>query len=210
MEPAVWGAPTGPASLVVLDEIDAYTAEIEAMVSSPPARCTAGPIEGPVSEDALRVCGEVLAELAGIGDLRAELTAAVERHELQHRIDGPRLARAIVVERRMALQDPDVLRRANRELSAYLAELTAPGRAPRTTLVRLLRFVAKGRARPEFTVALLAFEALVGRDVGEDPRAVGAAFRELAALDPEALRARAATTWQAQYRSALAQLEPID
>jgi hypothetical protein len=199
-----------PFALVALDAIDAYARELELGASHQPVACIRGAAQAAVSAEALVRCGELLAEVLSASTLAAELTATVERHELQHRIDGAQLERAAAVRRRLWLHDIDAQRRANRELSAYLAQMTASGAGARLTIIRLLRLAALDRSGTERMVALLALEALVGRELELGDHAFGAAFAELAALEPEALRQRAAAAWETQYGRRLAHVEPID
>jgi hypothetical protein len=201
---------TDPFAMVTLDAIDAYARELELGASVEPVACIRGQAQVPVDAGALRRCGALLEQLRSTSTLAAELTSTVERHELQHRIDGAQLERAVVVTRRLALHDIDVQRRDNRELSAYLAQMTSSDPGAHLTLVRLLRLAALDHSGTERRVALLAFEALVGRELELGDDAFGAAFAELAALEPEALRRRAAAAWETQYGRRLAHVEPID
>ena len=196
-----------PFVIVSVDAIEAYARELEALAGRRPLGCLERPPQPPIEDEARSRCGELLTRVASSA-LVEQLTATVERHELQHRIDGERLQRAVLVARRLALHDIDAQRRVNRELSAYLAQMALDGSAPTLTLVRLFRFAALDRAGVEGLTALLALEALLGGDGDAAPR-FDAAFAEVAALEPSALRERAAIAWQAQYRARLPQLEPV-
>ena len=140
---------------------------------------------------------------------QAAVLAVTERHELQHQIDGPHLPTARAVSRKLAGVGDDDIDRVNRELSAYLSELTAEGAPASLGLIRLLRFALLGRG-VEHWVAILAFEALSGRSMGRGALAaaeLSRAFSELAALPDEALRARAAEAWSGLFGGTLPSLE---
>ncbi len=207
-----------PFALIVLDELEPYAEEMTKLGAANPPSCSergaaaAGGDAG--AEEALARCGEALgrALAAAPGGLLPALTLSTERHEIQHQLDGPHLAMASLVLRRMAGYADDAQRRVNRELSAYVAELTTEGASPRLGLIHLARFALLSRGGAEHHVALIAFEALTGRDVRDgrgrvDRGAVGAAFGELAAEDDGALRNRAARAWGELFGGGLAELE---
>jgi hypothetical protein len=118
--------------------------------------------------------------------LGAALVDLTDRHELQHRLDAPLLRRGAWLERRLALRPPETRDRIARELSAYLAQTTAPGPAPRLSLVRLWRMALVVRRGVEHETAQLALEAL-GLPESRPP--------EPADVVDEALRARAERAW---------------
>jgi hypothetical protein len=194
-----------PFAVVVLDEIGAYRDELEQLAARDPPRCAAGPAESPTVGDALQACGATLARLAREGDLGAALLATTERHELQHQIDGPFMARSGWLEPRLLWEPAELRARIQRELSAYLAQMTAPGPAPRLTLLRLLRLALLARGSVEHRVALLAFEVL-----GEPARGDSAAraYQRLGALDDATLRSRAASAWREVYGGELGVVSP--
>lgn len=206
-----------PFALVVLDELEPFAEEVRAMGAAAPPRCTEK--EEANADEALRRCGEVLGQavavLGGPGQLGAALTAATERHELQHQVDGPHLAMAGLVLTRLAPYADEVQRRANRELSAYVAEMTAPGGAPRLSLVHVARFALLGRRGVEHHVGVIALEALGGHRVrddrgGVDRDAVGRALGELSAEGDDALRARAARAWEDLFGAALPEVKAVE
>jgi hypothetical protein len=188
-----------PAALVLLDVVADQASELERLGRRPSPRCAGlHGDEPPAVAEAHARCGAILARLAADGPLEALLLSAVERHEAEHQLDGPRLPIAPLVARRMPLHEPSTVAEVNRELSAYLAELTASGAAPSLSLARLFRFASSRRHATERQVARLALEALSGLDASS-PTAAAAAFTALAPLDPGALRLRADAAWRAQF-----------
>src|SRR5690606_26108035 len=138
--------------------------------------------------------GALLATLfADAAAPRTALLAKVERHELQHQIDGPLLPLAAPVLRKLGGYTDEVQERVNRELSAYLAQLTIE--TPKIGLIIPLRFSLMQSRGIYHHAAVLMFEALVDRRLREggkvDVSAFGVAFDELANLDDDALRERA-------------------
>lgn len=188
-----------PFAVVVLDEIDAYVADLGALASMTPPRCTHGHGLTAILEEARRRCGDLLAEANSNDDLRRLLLAAVERHELQHQIDGSSLGIAAVVDRGMGRQSYQAESRVNRELSAYLAQMTTPKSRARLTLARLMRFTVLERSGTERSVAILALEALVGRRLDRGDEGLTRGFLELSDLSEEALRERARAAYRAEY-----------
>ena len=200
-----------PFAVVVLDELEAYARELEQLAAPPSPRCGEGPVDREAAEDALRDCGEMLAALAHAGELRRTLLAATERHELQHQVDGAYLSGSGWLASRLAWQPPSQRARVRRELSAYLAQMTAGGAAPRLTLLRLLRLALLIRRGPEYPMALLAFEALGdGERVDAEGESVARAYRRLRGLDDDTLRQRAARAWREVYGRELAVLVQLD
>jgi hypothetical protein len=196
-----------PFAVVVLDEIHAYEEELEQLAARAPPRCGEGHVDSQAAEDALRACGDVLSGIVGQGELGAALLGATERHELQHQIDGAHMARSAWLERRLAWYDPALRARIRRELSAYLAQMTAKGAAPRVTLLRLLRMALLIRKGAEYQAAVLVFEALGdGEPVELQGEAIARAYLRLGQLDDAALRARAASAWQKVYGGELTDL----
>jgi hypothetical protein len=184
-----------PFALVVEAEIAAWADRLAA------GRCglddapdPAAPEAGPLAACAALV--ETLRAQPGF-DLAAAIARMTERHELQHQVDGPELPMPTSVVRMTAGFGDRVRERVNRELSAYLAEMTTEGAPARLGLTHLLPF-ALNPGTAEHLVALLVFEGLTGRSLVEpvtgalDVENVGAAFETLAALDDAALAARAA------------------
>ncbi|MEZ4307142.1 MAG: hypothetical protein R3F14_03745 [Polyangiaceae bacterium] len=149
-----------PFALVLRSEIDAYAER----VSAEGAGCHAGKAEGEQAA-ALARCDVELAKLRrrlGVGMAQAVLSAT-ERHELQHQIDGPHLPLSGEVAELLAGFSDEAQDRANRELSAYIAEMTAEGAPPQLTLVHLFPFGVVARGGAEHRVAVLLLETLSGR-----------------------------------------------
>jgi hypothetical protein len=203
-----------PFALVVLDETAPFELFLANMAAASPPTC--GESADAAAQEGLLRCGEVLAALwAGAappsteaggapGGLHPALIALTERHELQHQIDGPHLPIAAAVERHLAAASDNTKELVNRELSAYIAEITAEGAPPKLGLVHLVRFALANRGGAEHHVALIALAALRGHEVRRaarrtDPAEVTAAFVELAALDDVELRARAASAWRSLF-----------
>lgn len=198
-----------PFALVVLDEVEPFGQELADLAAASPPVCGISASEA--AREGLERCGEILASAFGKGPdkLTAAVLAVTERHELQHQVDGPHLPTARAVSRKLAGVSDDEIDRVNRELSAYLSELTADGAPASLGLIRLLRFALLGRG-VEHWVAIIAFEALAGRPMGRGSFAaleLSKAFSELSALSDEALRARAAEVWGELFGGTLASLE---
>ncbi len=188
-----------PFAVVALDELEAYARELSDLAAQASPRCGEGPADGDAAEDALRDCGVMLATLVRGGELRPTLLAVTERHELQHQLDGASMGRSGWLAARLSWQPPEPRARIERELSAYLAQMTAGGAAPRLTLLRLLRLSLLVRRGAEYPMARMAFEALGGERVGADGESIARAYRGLRALDDEALRGRAERAWRKVY-----------
>ncbi|MCA9541861.1 MAG: hypothetical protein KC620_23350, partial [Myxococcales bacterium] len=203
-----------PFALVDLDEADDFETALASSALEDPPRCEdARRADG--NEGLLR-CGEVLAELlrADPRGLAPALIALTDRHELQHQIDGPHLRMASAVLDRLGHRSEALQDRVNRELSAYVAEMTTPAASPRLGLVHLVRFALNGDRGALFHIAVLAFEALgdtslVDEDARLDRSALTATFVRLAALDEDALRARAAEAWGDLYGGSLAEVTAL-
>ncbi len=149
----------------------------------------------------MAVCGAALRTwLRGDPQPADSMIRLVERHELQHQIDGPLLTLAAPVVKQLAGYDEMSKARVNRELSAYLAELTTAGAIPHYALVVPLQFAVMRQRGTYHHAGLLMFEAMVGRRLRgragrADHHALEEAFAELADLDDDNLRARAAMSW---------------
>ena len=186
-------------ALVVIDEIEAAEKDYRDALSKDSPTC--GLALDADANRALRKCGDELAELAG-DKLREQLTVMTERHELQHQIDGPHLPIASQILKRMPRYHEDAQGRANRELSAYLAELTSDA-PPKLGLVHLVPFALIARGGAEHHVAVIVLSALSGRSVpkldrleGVDSAELATAIDELFALDDATLRKRARELWK--------------
>jgi hypothetical protein len=193
-----------PFAVVVLDAIDDYAQDLEELASRASPRCLEAAGVSEIEEKALTQCGEQLARMAKETSLRGLLLDLTERHEVQHQIDGPAMAPSGWVRTRLSWVAPWFRRQVQRELSAYLAQMTAPGLAPRLTLVRLLRMVALSRRDPDTAAAMLVFEALEDKPNGGPGRERAArAFVALVGEEDAALRTRAARVWKRVFGEAL-------
>jgi hypothetical protein len=137
-------------------------------------------------------------------DLERAILAATERHELEHQIDGPHLPLSSAVAELMAGFADEAQDRANRELSAYLAEMTTRDAPPPLTLLHLFPFGVISRGGAEHRVAVLLLETLSGkklrfgaRDV--DPETYTQAFEEQVGRGDDELRAAARRAYRAHF-----------
>jgi hypothetical protein len=212
----VHGSPLGfsrdvqPFALVVLDEIERNQSMWQRSIDEGHPSCVDAdfPI---VPGTALAHCGELLEHIAHEQDLKAALTTMTERHELQHQIDGPHLRMSPMVEKRLLGYSDDAQLRTNRELSAYLAEMTS-GAPPQLGLVHTLPFALLASGGAEHHVAVIVLTAMTGRDVPRKNETreddLERAYEELAALSSEELRTRAAATWKKAFGANLPTVSP--
>jgi hypothetical protein len=202
-----------PFALVVLDEIEILEKDDRAIAESEDPRC-ASSID-PEANHGLRTCGQALAAMVKDKslDLHAALVTITERHELQHQIDGPHLPLSAQVLARMTGYAEVAQRQANRELSAYVAELTAAS-PPKLGILHLAPFALVARGGPEHHVAVILFSALTNRPIpkvdrldGPDTRELSKALDELLAMDDATLRTRAAALWKDAFGKKLPEIE---
>ena len=160
-------------------------------------------------------CGKLLSDYGKDYPQRVAdgVLLGTERHELQHQIDGPHLPLSTTVLSHMQGYAHSSQDRVNREVSAFLAEMTAGGAAPKVTLVQLAQYLL-GREDLNGTynkAAIICFEALSGKKVRKGHRMDGRAFwevyEELFLLEDDVLRARAKQAWEAEYDAEL--IEPV-
>jgi len=185
-----------PFALVVLDEVEPYAAALAKLATVEPPTC----VEGDAPPVFAR-CGKLLraskpSELA--------VRKLVERHELQHQIDGARFPVASVVQ--ASSIDPDAADRLNRELSAYLSEFDTAGVSPKLALVHLLPFALRHPDDPLHHVAQIVLAALAGDEPASAERseaAVSRRFDALAALPDDELRRRCRSAYAELFDSAL-------
>lgn len=201
-------------ALVDLDEASSFESSLAENALAEPPLCE--DIEHEAAGPGLARCGKVLAELLRTlpDGLTPAIVATTDRHELQHQIDGPHLPLSSAVLARLGGRHPRLQQRVNRELSAYVAELTAPDAPPTVGLIHLVRFALQGGGYLHH-VAMIAFEAMVDRPLddgagGPDHRAVADAFAQLAALPEDILRQRAADAWEALFGQPLAPVASAD
>ncbi len=201
-------------ALVDLDEASRFETSLAESALAEPPLCETIEVEdaGP----GLARCGAVLAELLRTlpDGLTPAIVATTDRHELQHQIDGPHLPLSSAVLARLGGRHPRLQERVNRELSAYVAELTSPDAPPTVGLIHLVRFALQGGGYLHH-VAMIAFETMVDRPLddgfgGPDHRAVADAFAQLAALPPDVLRQRAADAWATLFGEGLAEVASVD
>ncbi len=150
-----------------------------------------------------------LRERLGAG-LEDAILAGTERHELQHQIDGPHLPLSSAVAELLAGFTEEAQDRANRELSAYVAEMTAKGAPPQLTLVHLFPFGVVARGGAEHRVAMLLLETLAGRKlrVGArevDPEAYAQAFEAEVGRGDDELREAARRAYGVHFGVELAE-----
>ena len=103
-------------------------------------------------------------------------------------------------------------RQANRELSAYVAELTGDA-PPKLGILHLAPFALVARGGPEHHVAVVLFSALTKRPIpkvdrvdGPDTRELSQALEELLALDDTTLRDRARDLWKDAFGKKLPEI----
>lgn len=206
-----------PFALVVIDELEPFREELAGLAAASRCRPVDAADAADAGDEALQRCGELLAQGAtaagGPAELLAALTAGTERHELQHQIDGPHLPLSSVVLERLGGYAEESQRRVNRELSAYVAEMTAPGSAPRLSLVHLARFALLAQRGAEHHVGVIALAAMSGQDLGRggavDRAAAARALAALAKESDDALRARAAEAWADLFGAPLPAATPL-
>ena len=153
--------------------------------------------------DALLVA--VRSELpAGEAGLGAAIEALTDRHEMQHQLDGPALPLPAALTRETPYLSDALRHRVNRELSAYLMEMTTPEAPPALTLAQLYPFALGGGSAEHF-VAVFILGALSGERVAEtesgevDEAAVARAFTTVAGWPPDTLRTRSEALWHELY-----------
>jgi hypothetical protein len=189
-----------PFALVVLDEIEPYAVSLAELARRQPPSC----LQAGSGDSELGRCGAVLEELAPRPE---DVRLLVERHELQHQIDGPKLTHSPAVLQALAGYAGDAIDEVNRELSAYLAELTTPRVSPKLALVHVMPFVlARDGSALRFVVEL-ELRALSGRARASSPRELAAIFDELSALSDDALRARARESYEALFDAELPEVK---
>jgi hypothetical protein len=185
-----------PFALVVLDEVEPYAASLRELAAADPPSC----VEGSAPAVFAR-CGKLLREL---GPSESAIRKLVERHELEHQIDGARFPIASVVQ--SSGIHPDFVDEVNRELSAYLAEFDTPGVSPKLALVHLLPFAFRHPKDPLHHVGHSVFAALSGEEPASAERSEGAVARRfdaLAALPDDELRRRCRDAYEEIFDSAL-------
>ncbi len=198
-----------PFALVAMDEIEPFAKELAELTEESPPRCFE---DAPTGDPALDECGMTLARLlAKKGSFLPLLIAMTERHELQHQADGPLLPIATAVRERMHSYSEEAQVTVNRELSAYVAELTSTDGEPALGLAHLFGFAWSGGRSELAHVSTVAFEALSERSLMKDDEldrdGLRKAYLELSKLGADELRARATDAWQRLYGRTLERVE---
>jgi hypothetical protein len=153
----------------------------------------------------LNRCGKLLKDYAEGRDVDIPdaILAGTERHELQHQIDGPHLPIAGPVLNLLEGYAPSSQDRVNREVSAFLAELTTEGMAPKLALVQLAQYLMVSENHPYAKTSIVIFEALTDKKVRRgyylDGDKFWDAYEKLFDMSDDALRKRAAETWADLY-----------
>ncbi|XXY48602.1 hypothetical protein WME91_52225 [Sorangium sp. So ce269] len=166
------------------------------------------------SAGALARCDAALAALRGrLGAaLEQAVLAGTERHELQHQIDGPHLPLSPAVAELLAGFSDEAQDRASRELSAYIAEMTASDAPPQLTLVHLFPFGVVARGGAEHRVATILLETLAGKKLRfgareVDPETYAQAFEAQVSRGDDELREAARRAYREHFGVDL--LEPV-
>lgn len=183
--------------LVVLDEVDSYASSLADFAAREPPTCVDSDAEVPE----LAGCGALLRKLAPV---LGQVRRLVERHELQHQIDGPDLTHAPAVLATLAGYERAAIDQVNRELSAYMAELSTPQVSPKLALVHVMPFLTARRGSSLNFVVHLELAALAPdrheAALSENARAI---FDELAALPDAELRKRARAAYRSTFHAEL-------
>lgn len=161
-------------------------------------------------------CGKLFKDYAGSDPTRVSkaVLEGTERHELQHQIDGPHLPTAPIVIETMGGYAKSSQDRVNREVSAFLAEATAAGAAPKVALVQLAQYMlARDDNNGTYSkTAVACFEALSKKKIRRGNRLDGDAFwkvyEELFLLSDDELRQRARLAWSEQFDAELVEPKP--
>lgn len=202
-----------PFALVLVDETEMHGETFASLVRM--GYCMDGTAMNAELYGGLNRCGELFANYGKDDPKRISdgVLIGTERHELQHQIDGPHLPLSTTVLSHMQGYAHSSQDRVNREVSAFLAEMTASGAAPKVALVQLAQYLL-GREDLGGTyskAALICFEALSGKKVRKGYRMDGDAFwkvyEELFLLEDDVLRSKARNAWEAEYDATLP--EPI-
>lgn len=199
-----------PFALVILEETEEHGELFSAL--SKMGYCTDSVVANQELYGGLDTCGRLLKEYAATVEgadgrrvIAQGVLAGTERHELQHQIDGPHVPLSPAVLAIMEGYAHSSQDQVNREVSAFLAELTAEGAAPKVTLVQLAQYLL-AREDPTGTygkTAIACFEALSGKTIRRGYRLDGKAFwpvyEQLFTLPDDELRARAKQTWEREF-----------
>ncbi|MES1183764.1 MAG: hypothetical protein ABUL60_08100 [Myxococcales bacterium] len=186
-----------PFALVVLDEIESYSSSLDDFARRAPATC----VDSDAAPPELATCGALLQKLSP--NLQ-QVRRLVERHELQHQIDGPELTHSAAVLEALAGYERAAIDQVNRELSAYMAELVTEQVPPKLALVHVMPFLTSRSGSALHFVVHLELAALAGERpktaLSQDSRAI---FDELSALPDDKLRERARAAYERLFHADL-------
>ncbi len=191
-----------PFALVVTSEVKWYT---ERLAKGDEACGKTSPLSDDRAAEVTR-CQTALAKVRdrlGV-DIEKAVLAGTERHELQHQIDGPHLPLSRAVLELLAGFSEDAQDRANRELSAYIAEMTTQTVPPHLTLLHLFPFGIVSRGGAEHRVSVMLLETLSGQKLRfgareVDPETYGKAFEEQMSKGDEELREAARKAYKFHF-----------
>lgn len=201
-------------AIVLLPELESFRDTLrEGAAADPPTCQPEREAEGRLfaainSAKAGELCGALLQRVVEeLGDtIDAQSAAVTDRHELQHQIDGPDMPIAGLVRERLGRRGESWRERVNRELSGYLAQLTAPDASPHLGVVHLARLAIGESGRRVYpATAMLVLEALTGHRILEDSgrrvdqAELANAIAALGGMSAEIIRETAADAWAAQY-----------
>lgn len=190
-----------PFALVVLDEIEGYSSSLDDFAQRDPAVC----VDSGFPRPELATCGALLKRLS---PSLQQVRWLVERHELQHQIDGPELKHSAAVLKALSGYERAAIDQVNRELSAYLSELVTEKVSPKLALVHVMGFLTSRPGSSLHFVVHLELAALASERhkgaIAEDP---GAIFDELAALSDDELRGRARDAYNRLFGTELLDVE---
>jgi hypothetical protein len=190
-----------PFALVVLDEIEGYSTSLDDFARREPAVC----VDSDSPRPELSTCGALLKRLS---PSLQQVRWLVERHELQHQIDGPELKHSAAVLEALSGYERAAIDQVNRELSAYLSELVTEKVSPKLGLVHVMPFLTSRPGSSLHFVVHLELAALSPQRqkaaVADDPRPV---FDELAALPDAELRERARMAYRRLFGAELLDVE---
>ncbi len=204
-----------PYALVEIEAAAAHVLELSEMASTPGRVPRCGRTFEPLGDAILARCGRRLAAMLEHGSLSAAITAKIERHELQHQIDGPLLRMAFPVLEKLTGHGSDRQERVNRELSAYLAQLTSKTSPIHVGLFVPLRLALLQDRGTYHHAAVLLFEALGEGRIRDahgrvDPVPLAPIFDALMAMDERSLVGLAVRAWERLFREPLPRVELVD
>lgn len=201
-------------AIVLMPEVESFRDTLRDGAAADPPTCQPDKDDTGTLFDAVSggqagvLCGQLLARVVETlgDDIDAQAAAVVDRHELQHQIDGPDLPTAGRVRQRFGGRGEDWRKRVNREFSSYIAQMTASDADPHLGVVHLARLAIGETGRRVYpATALLVLEAMTGHLIMEDDgRAVdrdqlAQAISALSGMTAEAIRAKAAATWADEF-----------